>query len=78
MDLPTERITKSRFALNQTYKQMFRFSGLTWDEGKRNRKRYIEPIRSYNPDYLEEMQGVVADGAEVTFEDILALNSRVK
>lgn len=60
----------------ETYKQMFKdYSGLTWDEGKEIAKRYIEPNRSYNPDYLEEMQGV-ADGAEVTFEDILALNSR--
>lgn len=60
----------------ETYKIMFRdYSELSWEEGKEIAKRYINPIKKYNSDYIDEMQGV-ADGAGVEFEDILALNSR--
>lgn len=60
----------------ESYKVMFKdYSDLDWDKAKEMAQRYIEPIRSYNPDYLDEMRGV-ADGAEVSFDDILTLNAR--
>lgn len=58
------------------YKQMFMdYSELPWDRAKELSKRFIEPIRLYNEDYLEEIRGV-AKGAGLDFEDILALNCR--
>ena len=38
-------------------------------------RKFIEVIRDYNADYLEEIRGV-ADGSGFEFEDILALNCR--
>ena len=60
----------------ETYRVMFRdYSNLEWEQGKKMAQRYIEPIRDYNPDYIEEMKGV-ADGSGVSFDDILTLNAR--
>ena len=58
------------------YKQMFMdYSDLPWERAKELSKHFIEPIREYNADYLEEIKGV-ADGSGFDFEDILALNCR--
>lgn len=60
----------------ESYKVMFKdYSNLDWEKAKGMAQQYIEPIREYNPDYLEEMRGV-ADGAQVSFDDILTLNAR--
>lgn len=48
---------------------------LAWDEAKRLALQYRAVIARYNPDYIDEMQGI-ADGAGVTFDDILLLNCR--
>lgn len=58
------------------YKEMFMdYSGLEWKRAKKLSRKFIDVIREYNSDYLEEIRGV-ADGAELEFEDILALNCR--
>ena len=60
----------------QSYRDQFAaVAGLTWDEAKRMAQQYRAVIAQYNPDYLDEMQGI-ADGAGVTFDDILLLNCR--
>lgn len=66
------------FVLNclETYRSVFQaYSDIPWEQAKERAGSYLETIRAYNPDYLEEIRGI-ADGAGVTFEDILALNVR--
>ncbi|WP_210571439.1 C45 family peptidase [Streptomyces sp. GESEQ-4] len=50
-------------------------SGLTWPQVTARAARWLEPVRDYAPDLLEEMQGI-ADGAGVDLLDVLALNAR--
>ncbi|MEG7530311.1 MAG: C45 family peptidase [Hungatella sp.] len=58
------------------YEEMFMdYSGLTWERAKELSTRFVDVIRDYNPDYLEEIRGV-SDGSGFEFEDILALNCR--
>lgn len=59
-----------------TYQAMFAaYANLEWEAAKKRSRAYIEPIKAYDPELLEEMRGV-ADGAAVELEDILALNAR--
>lgn len=59
-----------------TYKDMFKtYANLEWEDAKKRAVAYIEHINKYDKDLLDEIRGV-ADGAEVDFEDILALNAR--
>ncbi|WP_063726746.1 C45 family autoproteolytic acyltransferase/hydolase [Streptomyces sp. RTd22] len=50
-------------------------SGLTWDQVTARAERWLEPVRGYAPDLVEEMAGI-AEGAGVGLLDILALNAR--
>ena len=60
----------------ETYHIMFSsYAGLNPSRAKQAALSYLEPIESYNPDYILEMRGI-ADGAGVDFEDILMLNAR--
>lgn len=60
----------------RSYRDQFAaVAGLAWDEAKRLAQQYRAVIARYNPDYIEEIQGI-ADGAGVTFDDILLLNCR--
>ena len=60
----------------QCYREMFKdYSNLEWERAKELSTRFIDVIREYNPDYLEEIRGV-AEGSGFSFEDILALNCR--
>lgn len=59
-----------------TYKAMFEdYSNIAWDDAITAAKKYVAIITDYDEALLEEMHGV-ADGADVNFEDILALNAR--
>ena len=43
----------------QCYKEMFMdYSNLEWSRAKKLSTRFVEVIRDYNPDYLEEIRGV--------------------
>ncbi len=53
------------------------FTGLTWAEVRERALAYKPAIEVYDPDFLEEMAGT-AQGAEVDFEDILAINARTE
>lgn len=67
---------KQVLACLETYRAMFwDYSNISWEDAKIMAKSFLEPIKSYNAHYLDEMKGI-ADGAGVAFEDILALNVR--
>ncbi|BBJ39875.1 peptidase C45 [Streptomyces antimycoticus] len=58
------------------YEQAFgESSGLTWDQVTARAERWLEPVRVYAPELVEEMSGI-ADGAGVGLLDVLALNAR--
>ncbi|MDQ8705121.1 C45 family peptidase [Streptomyces sp. LHD-70] len=50
-------------------------SGLTWDQVTARATRWLDPVRAYAPELVEEMRGI-ADGAGVGLLDVLALNAR--
>ncbi|MFZ3559163.1 C45 family autoproteolytic acyltransferase/hydolase [Streptomyces sp. BH055] len=58
------------------YEQAFgQSAGLTWDRVTARAARWLEPVRAYAPELLDEMRGI-ADGAGVDVLDVLALNAR--
>ncbi|AQA14906.1 MULTISPECIES: C45 family autoproteolytic acyltransferase/hydolase [Streptomyces] len=50
-------------------------SGLTWAQVTARAERWLEPVRGYAPELVEEMTGI-AEGAGVGLLDVLALNAR--
>ena len=59
-----------------TYKSMFLdYSNITWDAALSYAKTFIPVINEYDPDYMQEIQGI-ADGSGYRLEEILALNVR--
>lgn len=52
-------------------------SGLSWDDAKSMAIKFLPFLKREFPIYVQEMRGV-AQGAGVTFEDILALNVRTE
>jgi isopenicillin-N N-acyltransferase like protein len=71
------RLLRERVALGvERYMERFaHFSKLDRAAARREAVRYIEPIREYDPAILAEIEGI-AEGAEVPFEDVLAMNCR--
>ena len=70
--LAAERIGKS-LAL---YRELFAaHASLQWDEAVRRARLFEPSIKEYLPDAIEEMRGL-AEGAGVSYGDILALNCR--
>ena len=60
----------------ETYEELFHgYQHINWNEAKERGLQHLKAIEKYDPEMLEEMQGI-ADGAGVEFEDILALNAR--
>jgi isopenicillin-N N-acyltransferase like protein len=60
------------------YRDVFRaYAGWDWDRVRREASRYEEPIQAFDPQYLEEMQGI-ADGADTDLADILSINVRTE
>ena len=57
------------------YQKAFAANGVSWEDGKRLGLTYESHIAVYAPQLLEEMRGI-ADGAQVSYEDILAMNCR--
>ncbi|MER7351774.1 C45 family peptidase [Nonomuraea dietziae] len=50
-------------------------SGLTWEQVTQRAGRWVAPSRAFAPELVEEMEGI-AEGAGLSFLDILALNAR--
>lgn len=60
----------------EAYEKLFHdYQHIDWSEAKECGLAHLNAIEKYDPEMIEEMQGI-ADGAGVTFEDILALNAR--
>ncbi|GAA5912654.1 hypothetical protein JCM6882_004702 [Rhodosporidiobolus microsporus] len=60
----------------EAYKSIFQdLAGLSWDRVLEAARLFDAPLRSGHPDLVEEMEGV-AEGAQVPFVEILALNCR--
>lgn len=60
----------------ETYKHMFEtYANLSWETAKQRSRYYIDAINAFDGDLMDEVRGV-ADGAGVSVEDILALNTR--
>ncbi|MEN1967967.1 C45 family peptidase [Lentibacillus sp. N15] len=60
----------------QTYEKMFKETlGISWKDASKKALLHVPAIEKYNENYIKEMEGI-ADGASVTFEDILTLNTR--
>ena len=58
------------------YRDVFaHYAGLGWMTVQGQARRYLAAIEAYNHNYVQEMRGI-AEGADVDFEDILAINTR--
>lgn len=59
-----------------TYEKLvYGYQHIDWEEAKKRAQFHLKAIEKYDDHLVEEMKGI-ADGAGVTFEDILALNAR--
>jgi isopenicillin-N N-acyltransferase-like protein len=61
--------------VDQYLRRFQHFGGLDRAGAHAAARRFIEPIREYDPEILEEMEGI-AEGAELAFADVLAMNCR--
>src|SRR5436190_9293537 len=60
------------------YRDVFaHYAGWNWEKVTDEALRYVEPVRAFNERYLEEMRGL-AEGADVAFDDVLAINTRTE
>lgn len=60
------------------YGDVFRhYAGWDWDRVTTEALRFEEPILAYEPGYLDEIRGI-AEGAEVGYGDVLAINVRTE
>ncbi|GAB3119373.1 C45 family autoproteolytic acyltransferase/hydolase [Glaciibacter psychrotolerans] len=69
-----ERILRSRAAYAEVYAHFARWD---WDQVLAESALFVEPIRAFGPQYLEEMRGI-AVGSGLDFLDVLALNLRTE
>jgi isopenicillin-N N-acyltransferase like protein len=59
------------------YAATFAWCGLDWDEVQRRAQPYRTVIGDFRGEFIDEMRGI-AQGAGVTIEDVLALNTRTE
>lgn len=60
----------------ETYAKLFQgYQQIGWDEVRRRALVHLQAIKAYDSDLIEEMEGI-AEGANLPFADILALNAR--
>ncbi|KAI0444001.1 peptidase C45 acyl-coenzyme A:6-aminopenicillanic acid acyl-transferase-like protein [Xylaria telfairii] len=60
------------------YTQLFQTScSLTWSEVRREATKYVQPLETIASRYMEEIKGI-AEGSNLEFLDILALNIRTE
>lgn len=77
MGLKYGKEAKEEIALSiRSYSALFKCQKkISWEKAQEICRRYLPAIEKLGAAYIDEMQGV-ADGAGVSFEDILALNCR--
>lgn len=60
------------------YRDVFgHYAGWQWDRVLQEARAFREPIASFNSAYVEEMEGI-AEGANLSFDDVLAMNVRTE
>lgn len=60
------------------YKAVFkRYANLDWDEATAMARRYEAPTNALSPSLIEEIRGI-AEGADVAYDDVLAINCRTE
>ncbi len=71
------KIFRSRIETSiSNYMKMFQdFNGLSWNEAGKRAMCFLPFINDFSPKMVEEMEGI-AEGASMSFKDILTLNSR--
>lgn len=62
-------------AVDRYMERFAHFASLDREGAHAEARRYIDPIRAYDSTLLEEIEGV-AEGADLQFEDVLAMNCR--
>ena len=67
--------TQVTAGVEQYLRRFQHFAGLDRSAAHLAAARFIEPIRAYDPEILEEMEGI-AEGAQLEFSDVLAMNCR--
>ncbi|MGW4028383.1 C45 family autoproteolytic acyltransferase/hydrolase [Streptomyces sp. NPDC004838] len=62
----------------ENYERVYaKFADMNWDAATELAETFVPVIETFEADYLEEIQGI-AEGAGVSFADILALNLRTE
>ena len=62
----------------RNYQELFALrKQLTWEQAQQLSRRYLPAIRALDEAYIDEMQGI-ADGAGITFDEVLAINARTE
>ena len=62
----------------RSYRDLFMLrKKMTWEQAQRLSLGYLPAIRELDEGYVEEMQGI-ADGAGISFEDVLTINCRTE
>lgn len=69
-----DRVRRSIEAYDEVFSH---YAGWRWDDVRNEARRYMEPIQRFDGRYLEEIRGI-AEGAGVTFEDVLGINVRTE
>ncbi len=71
-ELLRERV---RLGVDRYMERFAHFSKLTRDQAREAARAFVAPIEAYDVDILDEIVGI-AEGAELPFEDVLAMNCR--
>jgi isopenicillin-N N-acyltransferase-like protein len=67
-----ERVAESVAVYQETFDH---YTGLSWDQVTELALEFAAPIEAYDPEILAEIEGT-AEGASLSFGDLLAVNSR--
>src|SRR5688572_28676884 len=61
----------------QNYRRIFEQKGVSWPLARELAKQFLPRIESYSPEMTQEMRGIAA-GAELSVEEIVAINARTE
>ena len=73
-EIARERVRTSIDAYRDVFSH---YAGLGWMTVQGQSRRYLGAIEAFGHSYVQEMRGI-AEGADVDFEDILAINTRTE
>lgn len=64
-------------ATRDGYQRAFKSAGIEWSDAVAMAQRYLAPIEKFASNSLQEMRGI-AEGAGISFDDVLAINCRTE